>query len=49
MHGSADNITPYPRSNLFVVFNSVDYTPGEPFAAPGRRPAFVAAREFTPL
>lgn len=23
MHGSSDNITPYPRSNLFIVYNSV--------------------------
>ena len=24
MHGSGSNITPYPRSNIFVVFNSVE-------------------------
>ncbi|RLV04530.1 ectoine hydroxylase [Streptomyces griseocarneus] len=49
MHGSNGNITPFPRSNLFVVFNSVDNAPGEPFAAPGRRPAFLAARDVTPF
>ncbi|MGY1523686.1 ectoine hydroxylase [Streptomyces sp. MN3] len=49
MHGSGDNITPYPRSNVFIVFNSVENTAGEPFAAPARRPAFVAARDFTPV
>ncbi|MGW3553995.1 ectoine hydroxylase, partial [Streptomyces griseoincarnatus] len=48
-HGSGDNITPYPRSNVFIVFNSVENTAGEPFAAPARRPAFVAARDFTPV
>ncbi|MFF5808348.1 ectoine hydroxylase [Streptomyces sp. NPDC012746] len=49
MHGSGSNITPFPRSNLFIVFNSVENTPAEPFAAPGRRPGFIAARDFTPL
>lgn len=36
MHGSGDNITPYPRSNVFIVFNSVENTAVEPFAAPVR-------------
>ncbi|MET7991848.1 ectoine hydroxylase [Amycolatopsis sp. NPDC005232] len=49
MHGSADNITPYPRSNVFVVFNSVENTLREPYAAASPRPPFVAARDFTPL
>jgi ectoine hydroxylase len=49
MHGSNDNITPFPRSNIFVVFNSVDNTPVEPFAAPRRRPPYVASRDFTPV
>ena len=49
MHGSASNITPYPRSNIFVVFNSVENTLQEPFSAPGRRPPYIAAREFTPI
>ncbi|NBM18090.1 ectoine hydroxylase [Streptomyces sp. GC420] len=49
MHGSGDNITPYPRSNVFIVFNSVENTAVEPFAAPGRRPEFIGARDFTPV
>ncbi|WP_340374881.1 ectoine hydroxylase [Streptomyces sp. SS7] len=49
MHGSGDNITPYPRSNVFIVFNSVENQPAEPFAAPARRPEFIAAREFLPV
>lgn len=49
MHGSGDNITPYPRSNVFLVFNSVENAAQEPFAAPGRRPEFIAARDFTPV
>ncbi|KUN78665.1 ectoine hydroxylase [Streptomyces bungoensis] len=49
MHGSGDNITPFPRSNVFIVFNSVENTAVEPFAAPVRRPAFIGARDFTPV
>lgn len=33
MHGSGNNITPFPRSNVFMVFNSVENTLIEPFAA----------------
>lgn len=46
IHGSANNITPYPRSNIFVVFNSVQNTLGEPYAAPSARPEFLASRDF---
>ncbi|MFH0244916.1 ectoine hydroxylase [Streptomyces sp. HK10] len=49
MHGSGDNITPYPRSNVFIVFNSVENTAVEPFAAPIPRPDFLGARDFTPV
>ncbi|GAA3889924.1 ectoine hydroxylase [Streptomyces lacrimifluminis] len=49
MHGSGDNITPYPRSNVFIVFNSVENQAVEPFAAPVRRPEFIGARDFTPV
>jgi ectoine hydroxylase len=49
MHGSGDNITPYPRSNVFIVFNSVENQALEPFAAPVRRPEFIGARDFTPV
>lgn len=49
MHGSGNNITPYPRSNLFMVFNSVENTLLEPFAAPSARPEHIAHRDFTPL
>lgn len=48
MHGSAGNITPYPRSNIFVVYNSVENSLLEPFAAPSQRPSFIASRDFTP-
>ncbi|WP_330457058.1 ectoine hydroxylase [Streptomyces sp. NBC_00820] len=49
MHGSGDNITPFARSNVFIVFNSVENTAVEPFAAPVRRPEFIGARDFTPV
>ncbi|MEO3767856.1 ectoine hydroxylase [Streptomyces sp. B8F3] len=49
MHGSGDNITPYARSNVFLVFNSVENAAVEPFAAPVRRPDFIGARDFTPV
>ncbi|MEU4093132.1 ectoine hydroxylase [Streptomyces sp. NPDC026673] len=47
MHGSGDNITPYPRSNVFIVFNSVENAAVAPFAAPFPRPEFIGARDFT--
>ncbi|MFF0431442.1 ectoine hydroxylase [Streptomyces sp. NPDC004327] len=49
LHGSGDNITPYPRSNVFFVFNSVENRPEAPFAAPVRRPSFIASRDFAPV
>ncbi|NIJ10240.1 ectoine hydroxylase [Saccharomonospora amisosensis] len=49
MHGSGNNITPYPRSNIFLVFNSVENTLVEPFAADKPRPTFIGSRDFTPL
>nr|AMY57980.1 ectoine dioxygenase subunit D [Streptomyces sp. WS014] len=49
MHGSGDNITPYARSNVFIVFNPVENAAQEPFAAPIRRPEFIGARDFTPV
>jgi len=49
MHGSGNNITPYPRSNIFLVFNSVENTLVEPFAAARARPGFIGSRDFTPV
>ncbi|MEV4144901.1 ectoine hydroxylase [Amycolatopsis sp. NPDC049691] len=49
MHGSGNNITPYPRSNIFLVFNSVENALQEPFAASAPRPAFIAGRDSTPI
>lgn len=49
MHGSNSNITPYPRRNVFLVYNSVANTLDEPYASAERRPAFIASRDFTPI
>lgn len=44
LHGSNSNITPFPRSNLFVVFNSVENALVDPFEAAVPRPDFIADR-----
>ncbi|MFI6871523.1 ectoine hydroxylase [Nocardia sp. NPDC050406] len=49
MHGSSNNITPFPRSNIFLVFNSVDNALVAPYAAPEPRPTYIANREFVPV
>ena len=49
MHGSAGNISPYPRINLFMVFNSVDNTVVEPFGDQPPRPTYLAERTFQPV
>jgi ectoine hydroxylase len=49
MHASTENLSPFPRSNAFFVFNSVENTPGNPFAAPSPRPEYIGSRDFTPV
>ena len=49
MHGSNGNITPWPRSNVFVVYNSVENALEEPFSGQPPRPEHIASRDFTPL
>lgn len=50
MHGSNSNITPLPRSNVFVVFNSVENTVVDPFCGLKPRPQFIANRtDFRPV
>ncbi|MCC5951743.1 MAG: ectoine hydroxylase [Acidimicrobiia bacterium] len=49
MHGSNSNITPFARSNLFIVYNSVDNPLGTPFAGTPPRPEFVAHRTVHPV
>lgn len=47
MHGSNSNISPYPRSNLFFVYNSVDNVLGKPRSGLAPRPEFIASRQDT--
>lgn len=48
MHASNGNVTPFSRSNIFIVYNSVENTCVEPYAAPKPRPEFVGSTDFTP-
>jgi len=45
MHGSNSNISPFPRANLFFVYNSVENRLGQPRHGLKPRPEFIAARE----
>ncbi|HLQ85084.1 MAG TPA: ectoine hydroxylase [Salinisphaeraceae bacterium] len=45
LHASNKNMSPWPRSNLFFVYNSVDNTPVAPFCGNEPRPEFLATRE----
>ncbi|MFD0959008.1 ectoine hydroxylase [Paenibacillus chungangensis] len=45
MHGSNSNISPYPRSNVFMVFNSVENKLQEPFSGQKPRPDYIASRD----
>ncbi|MCA9019129.1 MAG: ectoine hydroxylase [Planctomycetaceae bacterium] len=47
MHGSNGNITPFPRSNLFFVYNSIWNQLVRPFCHQKPRPEFIASREFS--
>lgn len=50
MHGSNSNITPWPRSNVFVVYNSVENALVDPFCGLKPRPQFIAnRRDFSPI
>lgn len=45
IHGSGGNLSPFPRSNLFFVYNAISNKVREPFAADKPRPEFIATRE----
>lgn len=49
MQGTADNITPFPRTNIFAVFSSVSNELTSPYAGGEPRPCYVANRDATPL
>ena len=44
MHGSNGNITPFPRHNLFIVFNSTENRLVTPFGGQAPRPRHIATR-----
>ena len=45
MHGSNSNISPYPRSNVFFVYNSISNRLEAPKGGLKPRPEYIAARE----
>jgi ectoine hydroxylase len=45
MHGSSGNLTPWPRSNVFLVYNSRENRLQAPYGGLPPRPEFIAARE----
>lgn len=50
MHGSNSNISPFARSNVFIVYNSVENRVGQPFGPSTPRPEFLAERtDFSPI
>lgn len=49
MHGSNGNITPYPRSNIFFVYNSIENPLVDPFCGKKPRPEYIASRNFSCL
>ncbi|WP_281890361.1 ectoine hydroxylase [Paenibacillus sp. YYML68] len=44
MHGSNSNITPMPRSNVFMVFNSMANKLQAPYSGQKPRPEYIATR-----
>lgn len=44
MHGSSGNLSPYPRTNFFIVYNSMENTLREPYGGRPPRPEFLGCR-----
>jgi ectoine hydroxylase len=49
LHGSADNISPEDRTNIFFVYNSVKNIPVKPFSSKSPRADFLCLKDFKPL
>lgn len=47
LHASNRNMSPWPRANLFFVYNHVENRLVEPFARTPHRPDYLAARKHT--
>ncbi|AJD47308.1 ectoine hydroxylase [Isoalcanivorax pacificus W11-5] len=48
LHASNRNMSPWPRSNLFFVYNSIDNAPVAPYCGQPPRPRFLATRADPP-
>jgi ectoine hydroxylase len=46
IHGSVMNMTPWDRTNLFVVFNSIENVLQKPFSALDSRPEEMGTRNI---
>jgi len=44
LHASANNLSPFPRSNLFFVYNSIENKLQQPYCGQAPRPEFIATR-----
>ena len=49
MHGSGANISPFPRCNVFIVYNSTSNAPRAPYSGQAPRPSYIASRDVVPL
>lgn len=49
LHASGNNLSPWPRRNLFFVYNSVENTLQAPYCVNEPRPEFVATRQGMPV
>lgn len=44
MHGSSSNISPFPRSNAFIVYNAISNRVAAPFCPRPPRPEYICTR-----
>ena len=47
MHGSNSNISPFPRSNVFFVYNALGNRVGRPLSGQDPRPEYICSRHDT--
>jgi ectoine hydroxylase len=45
-HASANNLSPYDRTSVFITYNSIENTLGD---VKSPRPTFIASRDFNPI
>ena len=45
MHGSNGNITPFPRANVFIVYNAINNQVGDPYCDRPPRPEYLCTRQ----